>query len=334
MAQKTIKLNPEYLSLNNRKHNKSTKTKKEKPKSGVNPNKLRKELLTRIKNHQHKSSEENKKKDLDTSNEKNSINNDFNNDFNKSIDYLEQLSKNKTNEKNRQKQMKKTKKRQERQERQETPSIFVNTCLPEEMKIDTNSLFSKNNEKPTPILNNIVDMVSHDINSLPTEIKTTEPLYGCLKNGAKPTYKQLYTRKNKENNTLPIPIHIEGNILQQPQLERAQKLEEFKTKYKKEIRPVKQKKSKTLRFHLGKKDNNISILIKNNETRKKIKKAHAELKKTSVPDIKKYLKQHNLLKVGSEAPNDVLRQMYEQVKLTGEINNKNSDNLLHNFLTK
>ena len=330
MAQKTIKLNPEYLSLNNRKNTKSPKTKKQKPTSVVKPNKLRKELLARIKKHQHKSNEESKK-DLDSSKKENSINNDFNNDFVKSIDYLEQLSKNKTNEKQKQKQMKKTKKKQEKQE---NTSIFVNTSLPEEMKIDTNSLFSENNEKYAPILNNIVDVVPQDISSLPTMIKTTEPLYGCLKNGSKPTYKQLYTRKNIESNTQTIPIYIEDNNIQQPELERARKLEELKTKYKKEIKPIKQRKSKTLRFHLGKRDNNISILIKNNDTRKKIKTAHAELKKTSVPDIKKYLKQHNLLKVGSEAPNDVLRQMYEQVKLTGEINNKNTDNLLHNFLTK
>ena len=38
MAQKTIKLNPEYLSLNSRKTNKPAKTKKEKPKSVVKPN--------------------------------------------------------------------------------------------------------------------------------------------------------------------------------------------------------------------------------------------------------------------------------------------------------
>jgi len=196
------------------------------------------------------------------------------------------------------------------------------------------SNISGNNENLAPVLNNVVDMVSQNIGQPPTTTEINEPLYGCLKHGAKPTYKQLYTRKNKAFNTSSIPIHIEDNNLQQPQLERARKLEEFKTNYKKETRPVKQKKSKTLRFHLGKMDKNISILIKNNETRKKIKKAHAELKKAPVSDIKKYLKEHNLLKVGSEAPNDVLRQMYEQVKLTGEINNKNSDNLLHNFLTK
>ena len=97
MAQKTIKLNPEYLSLNGRKtDNKSGKTKKVKPKTVVKPNKLRKELLTRIKNHQHKADVESKKdNDLD----KNEDVYKFDDEFTKSMNYLEELSKNKNHSK-------------------------------------------------------------------------------------------------------------------------------------------------------------------------------------------------------------------------------------------
>ena len=56
------------------------------------------------------------------------------------------------------------------------------------------------------------------------------------------------------------------------------------------------------------------------------------IKKKNIKEIKDYLRKQNLLKVGSIAPNDVLRIMYEQSILTGEVCNKNGDTLIHNFI--
>jgi hypothetical protein len=39
-----------------------------------------------------------------------------------------------------------------------------------------------------------------------------------------------------------------------------------------------------------------------------------------------------MLKVGSDAPPDVLRNMYESAKLTGDVNNVNKTVILHNFM--
>ena len=57
------------------------------------------------------------------------------------------------------------------------------------------------------------------------------------------------------------------------------------------------------------------------------------LKKHTIPKIKTYLKSHNLLKTGTYAPNDVLREIYESAYLSGDIHNDNTEVLVHNFLT-
>ena len=62
--------------------------------------------------------------------------------------------------------------------------------------------------------------------------------------------------------------------------------------------------------------------------------AQKELKKTSIHDVKKYLKGHGLIKVGTTAPADVLRKTFECSVLAGEITNKNEDVLYHNFVNE
>ena len=75
----------------------------------------------------------------------------------------------------------------------------------------------------------------------------------------------------------------------------------------------------------------VSVLIKDRGTRKIIINAQKDLKRKNINDIKSYLREHNLIKIGSNAPNDVLRNLYESAMLSGEITNSNSDILLHNF---
>ena len=57
------------------------------------------------------------------------------------------------------------------------------------------------------------------------------------------------------------------------------------------------------------------------------------LKQTPIKEVKQYLIKHGFIRVGSIAPNAILRKMYETSKLMcGELYNHNTDILLHNFM--
>ena len=164
------------------------------------------------------------------------------------------------------------------------------------------------------------------------------PPYSNLKGGSKPSYKEWNRQTQKKGKTQMHPsITIKDKKDEQiEKSDKAKRLEELRKKYKQNHKNTSKQlvrvKTRTIKYNLGNNGKTVGILIKNRQTRKKIKDEHDMLKKKTLTDVKDYLREKNLIKAGTMAPTDVLRTLYEQSILTGDVTNKSKENLLHNFV--
>ena len=136
-------------------------------------------------------------------------------------------------------------------------------------------------------------------------LKTPAPEYGCLKGGKLPLYKHWNNQTYKTNAIPPI------------------------------LKPMKQKRTIRRTFKTGRSKvaPKVSVLISNRTIRNHISTKTQLMKQTPIGEVKKFLIKGGFIKIGSIAPNDVLRKMYEAATLVcGEVTNHNPDNLLYNFV--
>lgn len=349
-VKKTIMFD-QTLGQNNNK-TKKKKEKKIKPKPFIKPNTLKKELLQKIKKYQME--EKIKKKEEELPNKSNDDEDliKFNDDFSKSIEYLNSLKHAKVKSKKNKKKQKKDLQHGGNISQHGGNLSSNNTPFVSNFGSNISSNFSSDNTivdvnlpqswggglkevsissppvVPTAPTISITPANTSVINTSQTvkPIDNTFPEYGCLKGGKKPTYR---TFKNKGHISKSLSIETP---LPKVESTRSNELNNIKKKYKK----IKQKRRHTKKstYKLGRNNTKktISVFIKNNFTRRNVKKEYAQLKQTPINEIKKFLIDKHLLKIGSIAPNDVLRTMYEQAILSGDVTNINGDVLLHNYL--
>ena len=88
-------------------------------------------------------------------------------------------------------------------------------------------------------------------------------------------------------------------------------------------------------FKLGKykKEPKVGVLISNKTIRNQINNKIKEIYEIPISDIKTFLIKKGLIKIGSTAPTDILREMYKNViMLCGDLQNHNTENVLYNYL--
>ena len=339
---KKISVNPEYLKIS-KKSQKKDKKKKSTPTQNLNsakPNKIKKDLIRRIKEHNIRQKEKEKLKRMKY---KEDEDNKFKNEFEETLKYLEHIKK--KNKERKQKRKNKTMKNKNHPQTSHHNGQNNNT---QQQYQPTHQQYQPRQQQyPHTHINTDQNTYStmNTMNYSQIGIRNPPP-YGILKNGKKPTFRSYHkTLKNKNRfeasnlnlpaNTPIVHTEIENDFLQNMniQSERQQKLERIKNKHKKNKKRKHKIYTKRLRrkITLGKKDRKVGVLIKNNKTRKKIKDEHKILKKKEIGEIKDYLKKHNLIKIGTSAPENILRELYENAYLAGDIQNKNKQILLHNW---
>jgi radical SAM superfamily enzyme len=72
--------------------------------------------------------------------------------------------------------------------------------------------------------------------------------------------------------------------------------------------------------------------MKNISIKQNVEKEIDSIKKHSMTVVKRTLKRNNIIKDGSTAPVEMLRNLYENCTLAGKIVNKSPQILIHNFV--
>ena len=169
-------------------------------------------------------------------------------------------------------------------------------------------------------------------------VHTQDKPYGILKNGNKPTFK---TWSASEQTHALEPRIVEPVSIVEPRIVEPVSIVEPIPEMKSDIIPTStsepmheaETREKVV-LGKNKKKKSVCVLIENNKTRKLHSERVQKLKKTNIQTIRNYLKNHNLIKSGSSAPNPLLRTLYENVLFCGDITNQNKENLIHNFTDK
>jgi len=350
--RKTIQINPDLFKVSekttSRKKQSSPNIKIKSPEKKHKQKTLRKNVLKMIREKQQEEykrlfdKSESKKPSIGSSSQQ-----EFNKDFDESLEFFSSLASKPENIEpttNHNTTFKKY---------PEMNSVLLQPNMP--IFIDTNE--NVNLDLP--------DVFSPNINSKdvvkihrPSLQLPPPPKYGCLKNGSLPTYRSVFRQTQRiypeaPNHTYAAPIlmssqqNIPLQILdKEPQksytkdpMEIVQKYEKskafFNDKSQKRIKYLKRKKIFKRTYHVGRSTTKpqIGVLVSNRTVRNRISTDAQLLKQTPIHEVRKFLIKKGFIKVGTNAPNDVLRKMYESVSMVcGEIQNHNPENLLFNFI--
>jgi len=330
MSTKTISVNPDFFKIGGKK-----KTKKKLSHSlRTNFNSLQKNVLKDKMINKIKEFKKKQRKKKETNDDM------FKDNYTNAVEFMESVIKKKTRKR-------KKKHKQRIQENvtnntnnysnlHEVPSETMNDLIKKDppygiLKNGSKPLYSKyrkslKNKHPRPVLHANPAPVLH-ANPAPLTNNAQENNNVLIFTDEHKFGKQQNMNTKRKNNLENLKENFLINRINKDLKTKKNKKEKFKVKNKKVIK----------RFKLGKnsKTRKVAVLIKNKNTRRLVNKDCNYLKKKQLKQVKSVLVNNALIKVGTQAPEKLLRDMYLNRHLAGDVKNSGGKNaeeiLMHNW---
>ena len=219
-----------------------------------------------------------------------------------------------------------------------TPELPRNTTLKNTSNIPFNNV-------PPPFVMqhqpNSINQIQHSSSGNTPKMYLVPPKYGCLKGGSLPTYRQYIHNETMKSNPGTHNERASQQLVDSPEenlLKRFPKVSDINEQKDKPISKVlvypTQKRTVRRTYKIGKSKIHpkVSVLVSNRTIRNNVTTKTQLLKQVDIQEIKSFLIKRGLIKVGTIAPNDVLREMYTStILLCGDVYNHNPETLLYNY---
>lgn len=357
MSTKTITVNPELFRMTKKKRPSSSSSSPTiRPRSTVDKNKTvrRNQVLKFIRGEQEKL----QRKLLDGDVNLRAVEEEPAADFQDSLDYLMNLAQEETGKQQKQHGWSSSSSQTLKHRPTMLPSAFQTTTPP---PIDFQ------NENVSLVMPD--DLLMQPMNL----VRPPMPKWGCLKGGQLPSYRQYTQRNRTTGGSssqqqqqpaaarLPyttgvyhpqsvaatLGSHSGGNVVSEASpvdnfymldggaAERHSEIRQTMAAAERAKPRALQRQQRTVRrtYNVGKNKSQVSVLVSNKTIRNRVTAKTHEIRQKPLEEVKRFLINKGFVRVGTSAPNDVLRKMYESAQLIcGEIQNHNPENLLFNFM--
>jgi len=176
--------------------------------------------------------------------------------------------------------------------------------------------------------------------------QTPLPKFGCLKGASLPTYRQMLRSGSKAPvGSMPLggkgpsdpkdpsdpddkkrkDITYQKELLDKIEASRGASTEDDKKA------AAKQRHVRTYRVGRVNKGQ-VSVLLSNKSIRRSITQKKRDLRRIPIQKVRQELVKKGFIRLGSTAPDNVLREIYENVEMIGQVKNFSPDILMYNLL--
>lgn len=300
-SQKTIKITPSFFSAGKKGKSKTIKKKQQITKANhqMNTNKLKKKLIQHIRDLKSKKDSDKERGETNRENE-NTIdfssgsNNSESNDFRTSLDFMKSMLSSSS---------------------PSSPSHSSNADNSPKSMIHKQNMHKEGRQSPT--------IKRESLSSLHSS--TVSPDDSIIEAGHSSTHRpiNLSMKTDFSNKLRESSFNI---VTKQDESHNHSSIQPPETNP--EFRTHSQNVTKKLKVGKIKAKKKVVIVLKNKTMKNKTEEKLRKYDEQDIQEIRKYLQEKGFIKYGCSAPNEILREMYKNLKMSGKVKNLNMKNYI------